>query len=205
MLKNKKFLILLVFILFIFLSLNNVYASNETIEIEYNGQNVTLPLFLENDDCNFTSYSYVLTYCSDGHYWLNFCKENNINKFVYVPGNNRYYLTFRNNNDDRLPESRYYLEDNKWIMRDSGFDGFVRASVSCVIASTSDIYTEDGTIFFPKTSLPLKGVQLLTPMTVEEIPTMIMKLLTILVPVGLTIFGMLLLVYLLHSKKWLGL
>lgn len=48
-----------------------------------------------------------------------------------------------------------------------------------------------------------EGIQLMTPMTVEEIPQLITKLLIILVPVGLTIFGILLLVYLIGSQKWL--
>lgn len=71
-----------------------------------------------------------------------------------------------------------------------------------VLYSTDDIYNSDGTIFFPGTPLKM-GVQLMNPMEVEEIPQLITKLLTILVPVGLTIFGILLLVYLLGSRRWL--
>ncbi len=66
---------------------------------------------------------------------------------------------------------------------------------------SGEIYNSDGTLFFPRPP----QVTLMRPTQVEEIPSVITKILIILIPVGLIIFGTLCLVYLLSSKKWLHL
>ena len=88
-------------------------------------------------------------------------------------------------------------------------------SFSSYVYSTHDVINgnDTNTVFFRETPPPvvqepepemveIPAVQLMTPMQVEEIPLKIAEVLSILVPVGLTIFGVLCLVYLLKSKRW---
>ena len=68
-----------------------------------------------------------------------------------------------------------------------------------ILYSTRDIIEcSTGKVFFQKTP----QVVSLGITQVEEIPEMVRKILIILLPVGLTVFSMLLLVSLLKSKKW---
>lgn len=68
-----------------------------------------------------------------------------------------------------------------------------------ILYSTRDIMDcSTGKVFFQKTP----QVVSLGITQVEEIPEMVRKILIILLPVGLTVFSMLLLVSLLKSKKW---
>lgn len=84
----------------------------------------------------------------------------------------------------------------KWVTKIPDING----KNDYVIYSTRDILAMDtGEVFFQK---PPQTV--MTGITsVEEIPELVKKILIILLPVGLTIFGVLLVVSLIRSKKWL--
>lgn len=70
-----------------------------------------------------------------------------------------------------------------------------------ILYSTRDIIEcSTGKVFFQKTP----QVVSLGITQVEEIPEMVRKILIILLPVGLTVFSVLFLVYLIKSKKWLN-
>ncbi len=70
-----------------------------------------------------------------------------------------------------------------------------------ILYSTRDIIEcSTGKVFFQKTP----QVVSLGITQVEEIPEMVRKILIILLPIGLTIFSVLFLVYLIKSKKWLN-
>ena len=70
-----------------------------------------------------------------------------------------------------------------------------------ILYSTRDIIEcSTGKVFFQKTPQVVNlGIT-----QVEEIPEMVRKILIILLPIGLTIFSVLFLVYLIKSKKWLN-
>ena len=207
MIKNNKFIIIFIlFILFICLSLNNVYATNsstDNIEVKYKDKTITFPTLLENQNCNFTEYYYTLSYCSDNRYWLNFCKEEDINKVIYMPykswGTDMHKILFNNKKGDNLTEFRYYLDNNKWVMRDSGTDGLVRNTLVDFILSTNDIYNEDGTIFFQKTPLlEQQVVEIMEITQVEEIPKAIAEVMKMIIPIGLVVLSAVLIIYLVH-------
>lgn len=104
---------------------------------------------------------------------------------------------------------------NTWTMNSykNGISGF---SFSCcsnlsnkqLIYTNKDIHlglSDNGLsvgeeIFFP--SPPNWGLNLMQPLQVEQILPMVNKLTMIVLPIGLAIFSMLLLVYLIASKKW---
>lgn len=95
---------------------------------------------------------------------------------------------------------RWYPETQKW-QKDIRFAPSV-PNVTIdkqILYSTRDIIEcSTGKVFFQKTPQVVNlGIT-----QVEEIPEMVRKILIILLPVGLTVFSMLLLVSLLKSKKW---
>lgn len=70
-----------------------------------------------------------------------------------------------------------------------------------ILYSTRDIMDcSTGKVFFQKTP----QVVSLGITQVEEIPEMVRKILIILLPIGLTIFSVLFLIFLIKSKKWLN-
>lgn len=205
MVKNYKiFIICFLFILLTSLCVSNVYATNyneNSIEIEYNDKVIVFPTTLENLNCKFTDYNYVLSYCNDGKYWLNFCMAESIEKCMHVPysfmGDLYHRVLFKNKSGENLTEYRYYFENNKWVCRDNGTDGLVRNSVVDYILSNNDIYNENNTIFFQKTPL-FKGVQVVEITQVEEIPKAITETMKTIIPIGLVGLSIFLMIYLIQ-------
>lgn len=97
----------------------------------------------------------------------------------------------------------------------SGYSYTIWLDVNYLIYSSDDIYYVDSSglrysediigstndLFFQKTPNTL-GVKLVTAMKVEAILPMVNRLATILIPVGLTVFSAVLLIYLIASRKW---
>ncbi len=78
------------------------------------------------------------------------------------------------------------------------------SSFSIFMYSNFDVYVGNSKVF-QRTPLPAKGVQLMKPTQVEEIPGQIVGIVKIVLPIFLSIFGILLVLYLIKSKNLLQL
>ena len=206
MLKNKKMLVILAVSLFAFILFLN---SNVFADVTYtvDGTNYTFP-DLPFDTTAHPNY-FVYMSCL-GVYRACFVNEYPFFK-VYLGGNWEYNNNIETTYEDVYGSwgsfTVYNYDGSDWVLASTSFDKLTfhqswQAYQAFFLFSTVDIYDVDNNTVFFKGTLPQAQVVLMQSMTVEEVPEMIHKLLIILVPVGLTIFGVLCLVYLLKSRVW---
>lgn len=211
MLKNKSVFLILLVLLFLFFcngfsyGVTSCIPSSVSISDEGLINAIKSNQYYNNDNYWFFSgFQY-----GNRSYWYAFVEKKSGVQFYMVPENDyQGYKYYHIEASEPVQVYRYKYGSSETLNDISTFiitltSNNVEDNI-CYLEcfANSNIYNSDGSVFF---QLPPPMAILMTPMEVEEIPTLITKLLIILVPIGLTIFGALLLVYLLHSKNWLHL
>lgn len=147
--KIKKYKFVLLFTIFVLVLLINNKANASTgVSFSYNNKtyNAQFPQDFKH---------YIVTYCSDGNFWLNATNNSNAIKSYYRTSSVGHYLTFTDSGSNvRLsPEYRYYSKDCiNWTLRDSGFDGLVRNSIVSYCISNINVYDFSDNLLCPATS-----------------------------------------------------
>lgn len=195
-LKNKIFIILLVSILVLFNFVNYTFA--ETIHLP--------------DVTNLLDEEYKYYVCfqnpQNNKYYLAIAKEESLvwsfpNNAVFTKINNQSKLYVFNGtawiseNISNMDACRFF---NNQLAVDY-YNTYGVTTLSCMRYSNFDIYTfvnnSAGELFFQQTHLP--ATKILTVETVTEIPSTVVGVLKMIIPVGLVVLAMVLLVSLIKS------
>lgn len=192
--KNKKIVIILIFLFLIFLS-TNCFASTE---LDYKGIKYILPDNLTDN--------YHIGKNTDGYYFLFVGPNGSSFKGHIDNGHGFYYDCF--DKDGNIINGKLYFPWVKGNVSTVDFSNVEPMDYKSYgiwkedfIYTSYGIFYRDGTIFFFS---PVR-YQIPAEMAVEQIPEVVKAITIILVPIGLTIFCILLVVYLIASRKWLKL
>lgn len=209
-LKNKFFLTLLFFLIIFILNNTNVFAfsypsiDNVDIDIDYkykwfliqsvslsNGvYNISLHLFASNDA---SMNGAMFEYDKSGYSY---------NIYPNIETGELNYWKFNSTSDSSSWGSPV---SNKVLTSSTNYFTIYSAAYPLNIREGNiDIYNKsDGTLFFQKTLVPeipeIVGTTIPALETAEQIPTAMVETLKVIIPVGLVIFGILLLILLVKS------
>lgn len=199
-LKNKFFLIILLF-LFLVLLCTNSFAS---FDFTYGGVSYSYPdIPTDNSHSN-----YIITNPDNLEFDCLFLFPSDLsnlsgNDHVTTSGNiDNFTVSFYLNNAGGLKVYYYYPDTSSWVYHHTLNAASAIYSTDNILYSSFDLITEDGVTVFqgaPVTVEPMEMKQ------VEEILPEIWKIATMILPGCLLIFGMLLVVYLIKSKNLLQL
>lgn len=213
MLKNNKILIIfLLSLVFIFsFSLSSFASSLGKFNVDTSSFSTDTVNYIRL--CTSSVKDFVEEYKISYKYYFIFSQNNEIdfntsgNIFYIVLGNDDIWVQDMHNGcflgtsgmnvfrfvtcDTEVKEYKSFVPQQAYSSLHLYYTNY--SSTGLVTENTND------TFFFPGQAT------LMTPMKVEEIPILVTKIIIILVPIGLIIFGLLFLVYLLKSQKWLNL
>ena len=213
-LKNKLLIVMFLFFTFIVSILNFSFCSSQEYDAYYKGQttgwkfsNINIS-FEDNED------SFVIENNAGNCINIYYFDSSRYRFINYTTNSNTVFLKYKSSNAVAegclryASYSRTLDSDNKLYIAgdliDSGTcSGF---SYSSSIFCTADIVNENGEVVFqgaPQEEVP--KVELMKATQVEEIPQQIAGILAIALPIFLTIFGILLVLYLIKSKNLLHL
>lgn len=202
---SKFFIVLCLSILILnFLFVVPSYAVEDTgSSFSVKQQEFLKEKFLETD----MEYPYCMAYVKNGEIYLNLFKTEDkfyIHSKTGVKSTNvlevhRLYLNLGTGAVTSTEDFTAQIFD--WVSSIDSTNGAVINAGKLAFWGNCSVYTDNSynTLFFQKAPV----VCLMRPLEITQIPEIIRKMLTILVPIGLLIFGMFCLVYLLGSHKWL--
>ena len=181
MLKNKLFIIFLFSFLFLLLLVTDCFGFN----VDYNKEVYTFP------DVEPNNFNVCGVYNFSNNFWIIVFS---FNKEPYYDSSTG-YLKF----SGQYTKFIYKSEDGKYYSEtsSSGLASFYQISEN-LLYSNFDIKDKDGTVVFQKPVLQVV-VEL---ETIQELPTLVKRLMIIILPVGLIVFSAVLLIFLVRSKKW---
>ena len=198
--KNKIFITLLFFLILFILNNTNVFAL--TFTYDNNDYNIDLP-----EDFNLEDHpDFIIKKSVKGTaiYQLAYPASDYDLPFLYYSSTNpkgvRYYIT----GTTTCGQWKYYnyYPDTGWdVLKTTSkytityiSDGYEEGY--CIF-STADIYDTNGELFFQKTPVTVIPETIIPALeTAEQIPTAMVETLKMIIPVGLVIFGVLLLILL---------
>lgn len=191
-LKNK---LLYIFIIFIFLFIcNNCFA----VDVTYNVSDI------EEVKHNF---NYCLIELENGSIYLLCCNSSTYNYLCFndLTENDNVILsckeTYNNWDIGSLVVYQYDSSSNTFTyVETTGWGNRTYKPIKQVIGSSCDIkiMNSPSEIFFQRTPVPLVAVRVGVLEGIQEIPQVIMKVVQLIIPIGLVIFGILLLVLLIR-------
>lgn len=199
MVKNK--ILIAFFVIFIFFYLTT--SCSATFDFTYNDKNYSIPtlecyedFFITDQDLYFDLWSFsnepsTLYFFNSP---LDYAPNNIIGGFsANAIGTSVYWyrITKSNNSVKCFYDNSFY----------SSGKSFTFGSSNGIAYSTYDLYDKEGNIFF-QSPLPPRKVVVGGIQKVEEILPMLKNLMRMIIPIGLKAFSMLLIIYLIVSKKW---
>lgn len=231
LLKNKLLIILAIFLVLVFTITTNCFAAEkDSVIINNSSLNKNQTIFLPVG--YGTDYNYYLiqhfNYYDEGFYTILYLSESQIystgNTGIFSEGKflcfELYYSSFKDTIDLSSLDFSGYTHlgpsDRELVILDGikscyvycyngdFIGGFINFSNSSFVYSNHTIFKKDtDEVVFQKP--PQTTVSLMGEMKAEEIPQLILTILEIIIPIFLTIFGMLFVIYLIRSKNLLHL
>lgn len=210
---NKKFIIK-IFLIFLFLIIYMLFTNSKVkaMTFTYNDNEYNLPDLPEVSE-NFDGVHYSIFTYRGGYTLLTYVNYTNNSSYVYTSNHGSFGLANDGNSNGRV--KIWYINSNGdgWYMNSWQADNYYFGYSSTEFNSTNFIYStvniygalsantpDTETVLFPQVA-PTEEIIILTT-TLEELPRAIIKMMTILIPVGLMIFGILLLIYLIRLLKF---
>lgn len=189
-LKNKLFIILLLFFIIVFSFVANSFA------FVYNGTN--------GDSYDFPGFPIV----GDSAYYIVFYTDGASGSNPYDSGYYFAYVTYDSGNYKYIDENDhiftfdenpylYHLENNSWVFK--GQHSYCNMILLSIYSSDIDIYSiNSGEIFFQGAPQIVEQVTIPAIQQVEEIPQAMSEVLRILIPVGLIVLSIGLVIFLMR-------
>ena len=190
-LKNKFFLIILLFLFFVLLCTNSFANFDFTYDdVSYSYPNIPI----DNSHSNF-----IITNPDNLEFDCLFLFPSDLsnlggNDHVTTSGNiDNFTVSFYLDNAGGLKVYYYYPDTSSWVYHHTLNAASSIKSTDNILYSTFNLVNEDGVTVFPVAPTPVKipAIQ-----QVEEIPQVMEQVLTILIPIGLIVFSIGLVIYL---------
>lgn len=190
-LKNKVLIILFLFILLTITLFSNVFA----YDISYDNNTYN---FTTNFPEDFFGYHYIITKSSSQIAGKDYFSVIYSKTDLTVSFNSSY--TFYS---DTTIWSQAGFSDTQFLCDESHtYSGGTNGTYTYIISASENIFNTEGDLVFQVAPL---GVEPMKIQQVEEIPLMMEKIIKMILPVCLIIFGTLLVIYLIKSKNLLQL
>lgn len=198
--KNKIFIIILLVLITLF-SFTCVSLASFDVTVDDTVYTVPdLPIPSE-------SYTDYVLFLNKDYYYVAFLNNIDLDD-LYVTGSNGVYggISFKSGTGDMY---RCKTTDSSFVFYESihsSMAPYAGYGLTVLLQTTVDIQDiSSGEVVFPQTPLPTQVVKPAEVTKVEEIPEMILEILGMMIPIFLTIFGVLLVLYLIKSKNLLHL
>lgn len=202
--RNKFLLIIVLF--FTFLLFFNIKNSNAYNNYTTNEDNTYFNIIYTVDDVEYISPNIPIQYL--GNAYLIWHSPDNNDKEITISKNKNEDFFYINDSLTRINYSgnsmmycNYRKNLNSYSWRNC--DHIEISSGRIIVSSSVDVVKNDGTVFF---QVPVQETTTIPALeTVEQIPTTMAKVMKIIIPIGLTILGIGLLIYLIKQVIYLHL
>lgn len=198
LLNNKFFIIISLFIILTFSICTNCFAENIPITFDNIKYNLNIP--------TYEDYPYYFFYVGSDEgvhiYYLNENQKNNIYYGKFSLGNSYVYGFEFGSNYHYIYSSISILSGIYNISLDSARNSFVYVyeedyfTDKVILYTNFDIKNKEGNVVFMKAPQIVEQVTIPTITQVQEIPQTMNKVLEMIIPIGLIIFGIGLIIYL---------